>query len=72
MDNRIATSIRVIISILLLIGAYGETGIFTTATLGLVLLSGEITAIYLRKISRQIGEFDSDIDFAKQILRNQR
>lgn len=44
----ITVTIRILLSILLLIGVYSETGKWTTLTMALVMISNELTALVFK------------------------
>jgi hypothetical protein len=47
--NMAPTIIRIILTILLLVGVYSETGIWTTVAMTLICISKELTALFLRR-----------------------
>lgn len=49
MGERIGVVIRIALSLALLVGVYGETGVFTTTALALAMIGMEAVGIALRR-----------------------
>ena len=50
------TSIRIVLTVLMLSFVYKETGVFTVIVLALVAIESEITAIFMRVTNENLGE----------------
>ena len=55
---KVSTAIRIILSLLLIYGAYTETGKWTALNLLLTLAGIEILVVYVKKLNRQVNPID--------------